>query len=129
MQNSELRIQKYILHSAFRILHYIRASHHPLIIKPDGDKLSTSSGDTGVRDLRAAGVDAPTELAWLRRRSGSSSVANVSQPTPSAGSWTTAGEDDDDESRKELRENSACFFAPPWPCSCLTEEHSDTAGE
>ena len=31
--------------------------HHPLIIKPDGEKLSKSNGDTGVHELRAAGVD------------------------------------------------------------------------
>ena len=36
--------------------------HHPLIIKPDGEKLSKSSGDTGVRQLRAAGVDAPAVI-------------------------------------------------------------------
>ena len=33
--------------------------HHPLIVKRDGEKLSKSSGDTGVRELRAAGVSAP----------------------------------------------------------------------
>ena len=33
--------------------------HHPLILKPGGGKLSKSSGDTGVRELRAAGVSAP----------------------------------------------------------------------
>ena len=32
--------------------------HHPLILKPSGEKLSKSSGDTGVRELRAAGVSA-----------------------------------------------------------------------
>ena len=32
--------------------------HHPLILKPSGEKLSKSSGDSGVRDLRAAGVTA-----------------------------------------------------------------------
>ena len=32
--------------------------HHPLILKPSGDKLSKSSGDTGVRELRAAGFTA-----------------------------------------------------------------------
>ena len=32
--------------------------HHPLIRKPGGEKLSKSSGDTGIRELRAAGVDA-----------------------------------------------------------------------
>lgn len=30
--------------------------HHPLIRKPGGQKLSKSSGDTGIRELRAAGV-------------------------------------------------------------------------
>ena len=35
--------------------------HHPLILKPDGDKLSKSSGDTGVRQLRAAGLS-PAEV-------------------------------------------------------------------
>ena len=29
--------------------------HHPLIRRPDGRKLSKSSGDTGVREMRAAG--------------------------------------------------------------------------
>ena len=32
--------------------------HHPLIRRPDGSKLSKSAGDTGVRELRAAGVSA-----------------------------------------------------------------------
>jgi glutamyl-tRNA synthetase/glutamyl-Q tRNA(Asp) synthetase len=32
--------------------------HHPLILKPNGEKLSKSAGDTGVRDLRAAGLSA-----------------------------------------------------------------------
>ena len=36
--------------------------HHPLIIKPDGEKLSKGSHDTGVRELRAAGLDAPTVI-------------------------------------------------------------------
>jgi glutamyl/glutaminyl-tRNA synthetase len=29
--------------------------HHPLIRRPDGRKLSKSSGDTGVREMREAG--------------------------------------------------------------------------
>ena len=33
--------------------------HHLLIHRPDGSKLSKSSGDTGVRELRAAGLSAP----------------------------------------------------------------------
>jgi len=35
-----------------------RFLHHPLIVKPGGDKLSKASGDTGVRELRRAGVSA-----------------------------------------------------------------------
>jgi glutamyl-tRNA synthetase/glutamyl-Q tRNA(Asp) synthetase len=34
--------------------------HHPLVCRPDGTKLSKSDGDTGLRDLRAAG--------WLPER-------------------------------------------------------------
>ncbi len=33
-------------------------AHHPLITRPDGSKLSKSSGDTGVRELKAAGRSA-----------------------------------------------------------------------
>jgi glutamyl-tRNA synthetase/glutamyl-Q tRNA(Asp) synthetase len=36
--------------------------HHPLILKPDGEKLSKASGDTGVRELRAAGEDPATVI-------------------------------------------------------------------
>jgi glutamyl-Q tRNA(Asp) synthetase len=35
--------------------------HHPLIVKPDGAKLSKAAGDSGVRDLRNAGM-APEEV-------------------------------------------------------------------
>ena len=35
-----------------------RYLHHPLIIKDDGEKLSKASGDSGVRELRAAGISA-----------------------------------------------------------------------
>jgi glutamyl-Q tRNA(Asp) synthetase len=41
--------------------------HHPLIRKEDGTKLSKSSGDTGVRELRAAGATPELvlgEAAW-----------------------------------------------------------------
>ncbi len=41
--------------------------HHPLIRKPDGAKLSKSSGDTGIADLRKAGVRPEAvlgEAAW-----------------------------------------------------------------
>jgi glutamyl/glutaminyl-tRNA synthetase len=36
-------------------------AHHPLVLRPDGRKLSKSAGDTGVRELRAAGR-APAEV-------------------------------------------------------------------
>jgi glutamyl-tRNA synthetase/glutamyl-Q tRNA(Asp) synthetase len=42
--------------------------HHPLIWKPGGEKLSKSSGDSGVRELRAAGNEPAAVLgraAWL----------------------------------------------------------------
>jgi glutamyl/glutaminyl-tRNA synthetase len=42
--------------------------HHPLISKPDGAKLSKASGDTGIRELRRAGVRSATVLgraAWM----------------------------------------------------------------
>ena len=42
--------------------------HHPLIRKDDGAKLSKSSGDTGVRELRRAGMSPERVLgraAWL----------------------------------------------------------------
>ncbi len=42
--------------------------HHPLIRKQDGAKLSKSSGDTGIRELRLAGAGPETVLgraAWL----------------------------------------------------------------
>ena len=36
--------------------------HHSLVVKPDGEKLSKASGDTGVRQLRSAGVDPATVI-------------------------------------------------------------------
>jgi len=42
--------------------------HHPLIRKPDGAKLSKSSGDTGIGELRRAGATPGAVLgraAWL----------------------------------------------------------------
>ena len=40
-----------------------RFLHHPLIRKPSGEKLSKAARDTGIRDLRAAGVPAAEVLA------------------------------------------------------------------
>ncbi len=42
--------------------------HHPLIVHPDGSKLSKSRGDSGLAELRAAGWEAARVLghaAWL----------------------------------------------------------------
>lgn len=38
--------------------------HHPLIRKPDGEKLSKASGDSGIRELRARGAS-PAEVIAL----------------------------------------------------------------
>lgn len=43
--------------------------HHALIRRPDGSKLSKSAGDTGVRELRAAGRT-PEEVIVLARAAG-----------------------------------------------------------
>ncbi len=46
----------------------IQTLHHPLILRPDGAKLSKSAGDTGLAELRAAGWSAAETLgraAWL----------------------------------------------------------------
>lgn len=44
--------------------------HHPLIMKTPTQKLSKSDGDTGVRDLRAAGWTAEAVLAKARELNG-----------------------------------------------------------
>ena len=51
--------------------------HHPLILKPSGEKLSKSSGDTGVRELRAAGVSAPEVIGRA-----AAAVGLVATPRP-----------------------------------------------
>ncbi len=47
-----------------------RFRHHPLVMKSPAQKLSKSDGDTGVRDLRAAGWTAVQVLAKARELSG-----------------------------------------------------------
>jgi glutamyl-Q tRNA(Asp) synthetase len=47
-----------------------RFLHHPLLLRPDGAKLSKSSRDTGVRDLRAAGWTAERVLGEAAHRAG-----------------------------------------------------------
>ena len=44
--------------------------HHPLLRKPTGEKLSKSSGDTGVRELRASGLDAAAVRGMAARMAG-----------------------------------------------------------
>ena len=44
--------------------------HHPLIYKPNGDKLSKSAQDTGVRDLRAGGLAPEAVFGLVLRRLG-----------------------------------------------------------
>jgi glutamyl-tRNA synthetase/glutamyl-Q tRNA(Asp) synthetase len=44
--------------------------HHPLILKPDGAKLSKAAGDTGVRELRQAGRPASAVIAEAARLGG-----------------------------------------------------------
>lgn len=43
-----------------------RFSHHPLVMKSPGQKLSKSDGDSGVRDLRAQGWTAEAVVARAR---------------------------------------------------------------
>lgn len=44
--------------------------HHRLILDPAGEKLSKSAGDTGVRELRSAGVSAPDLVGAAAARVG-----------------------------------------------------------
>jgi glutamyl-Q tRNA(Asp) synthetase len=55
--------------------------HHPLILRPDGSKLSKSAGDSGVRDLRAAGRSAAEVRAMVA----------VTVGPPDAGGASTRG--------------------------------------
>lgn len=50
-----------------RPLHFM---HHPLVRHPDGAKLSKSAGDSGVRELRAAGVTPAEVLGRAARLAG-----------------------------------------------------------
>jgi glutamyl-Q tRNA(Asp) synthetase len=47
-----------------------RFLHHPLLLRPDGAKLSKSNRDTGVRDLRAAGWTAERVIGEAAHRAG-----------------------------------------------------------
>lgn len=60
-----------LLHATARQIALMRAlghdlsptyGHHPIVRKPGGAKLSKADGDTSVRDLRAAGLDAASVI-------------------------------------------------------------------
>lgn len=55
-----------------------RFLHHPLILKPSGEKLSKASGDTGIRELRAAGITAAEVLA----KAAAAGPASATPPPP-----------------------------------------------
>ena len=59
--------------------------HHPLILRPDGRKLSKSSGDTAVRELRDAGRTAEEVIAAAASASGWDPAESDGQGTPSEG--------------------------------------------
>jgi glutamyl-tRNA synthetase/glutamyl-Q tRNA(Asp) synthetase len=52
--------------------------HHPLILKSSGEKLSKSSGDTGVRELRARGLTAAEVIGRA-----AAAVGLIAEPRPS----------------------------------------------
>jgi glutamyl/glutaminyl-tRNA synthetase len=54
-------------------------AHHPLILKASGEKLSKSSGDTGVRELRAAAVS-PAEV--IGRAAAGCGLISAVRPVP-----------------------------------------------
>ena len=51
--------------------------HHPLILKPNGDKLSKSARDTGVRDLRAGGMTREAVFGLVLQKIGLSPEAGA----------------------------------------------------
>jgi len=55
--------------------------HHPLIVKPDGSKLSKSAGDTGIAELRAAGVSAAQVLGRAAELAGLLEVRRALEAT------------------------------------------------
>jgi glutamyl-tRNA synthetase/glutamyl-Q tRNA(Asp) synthetase len=52
-----------------------RFLHHPLIVKPSGEKLSKSDSDTGVRELRAEGLRAADVIGRAAAQAGLIPVA------------------------------------------------------
>lgn len=58
-----------------------RFLHHPLVHRPDGAKLSKSDGDSGVRELRAAGRTAAEVIGMAARIAG---IASSERPIEAA---------------------------------------------
>lgn len=58
--------------------------HHPLILRASGEKLSKANSDTGIRELRAAGVTAAEVLARAAAAGGPAS-AMLQPPWPPPG--------------------------------------------
>ncbi len=56
-----------------------RFMHHPLLMKSETQKLSKSDRDTGIRDMRAAGVSPAAVIALARRLSTPNSTTSNSQ--------------------------------------------------
>jgi glutamyl-tRNA synthetase/glutamyl-Q tRNA(Asp) synthetase len=57
-----------------------RVLHHPLLVHPDGRKLSKAAGDTAVRELRARGASAEALLGEAAHRAGLLSVPRRISP-------------------------------------------------
>lgn len=62
-----------------------RFAHHPLVLKPNGEKLSKSAGDTGVRELRRAGLT-PADVIGRA----AAAVGLISRPQPVAAGGVAA---------------------------------------
>jgi hypothetical protein len=53
--------------------------HHPLLLKPSGDKLSKATNDAGVRELRARGISAAEIIGRAAHAAG---LAESPSPLP-----------------------------------------------
>jgi len=62
-----------------------RFLHHPLVLADDGRKLSKSAGDTGIRELRAAGWSAARVLGEAAVRGGLLAAGRGAPPELAAG--------------------------------------------
>ena len=59
-----------------------RFMHHPLVMKSPAQKVSKSEGDTGIREMRAAGMTPSDVLSLARHRSTANSATPNSQTAP-----------------------------------------------